>query len=103
MPWYETYAGAAGIIPEFLSVADPRPAKEQLHEGYAHGGGWQKFDGFELSPARVTQGMTINYQGDPPYKAVAWVRLRDELIVVFQGAWVAVIQPGGSYEIARMD
>jgi hypothetical protein len=28
-----------GFIPQFLDDADPRPAREQLHSAYAHGGG----------------------------------------------------------------
>jgi len=30
-----------GLLPEFLDPKDPRPARAQLHEHYAHGGGWR--------------------------------------------------------------
>lgn len=92
---------AAGLIPEFLSEHDPRPAREQIHENYAHGGGWNSFHGFEL---RQHDGRyAIYYPGDPAMREVSRTSLRDELIVLFQYAWLAVIQPNGTYEIARID
>jgi hypothetical protein len=30
-------------------------------------------------------------------------KLRDELILVYEGDWVAVLQKDGSFEVARMD
>lgn len=91
----------AGYLPQMLSAHDPRPAVEQLDSGYAHGGGWQPFYGFTL----VTSGQlcALRYPGDPDTQEIARGKLRDELIVLFQFSWVAVIQPDGSYEIARMD
>jgi len=37
-----------GFIPTMLSEDNPKPAKEQLHDGYGHGGGWDPFKGFKL-------------------------------------------------------
>ena len=87
-----------GWLPSFLDVDDPRPAKEQFHERYAHGGGWNPFKGFEMR-----KGYSIKYPGDPAHKPLAQAKLRDELIVFYDYAWVAIIQPDGSFEIARMD
>lgn len=86
-----------GLIPFFLDVNDPRPAKEQIHHNYAHGGGWRPFDKF-----RVSQGRLL-YPGDPPMKALARAKLRDELVVYYDCSWVAIFQPDGSYEVARVD
>jgi hypothetical protein len=88
--------GALGFIPSFLSEADQRPAAEQLHEAYQ--GGWAPFKGFEMLPDG-----SISYPGDPALPVLFEVKLRDETIRVYPYAWVAVIQPDGSFEIARMD
>lgn len=87
-----------GFIPQFLSEADERPAAEQFNERYAHGGGWQPFKGFTMD-----QSWSLHYPGDPQIDAVAYMKLRDETIVVYPYAWVAIIQPDNSFEIARMD
>lgn len=88
-----------GLIHSFLSEADPRPAKEQLHSNYAHGGGWHPFHGFTFDPTTLT----ISYPGDPPHRALARTRLRDETILYFDYSWVLILQEDGSWEIARMD
>ena len=88
-----------GFIPSFLSEDDPRPASVQLNENYAHGGGWHPMKGFDLD----TETMTLNYEGDPPLRLVAASALREELILVFQYAWVVIISPGGTYEVSRCD
>lgn len=87
-----------GLIPEMLHDYDPRSAKEQLHDGYAHGGGWRPFSRFTMDSNEC-----LCYPGDPPQRPIAELRLRDERIVLYEHAWVAVIQPDGSYEVCRMD
>lgn len=86
-----------GFIPEFVSYADPRPAREQFNTNYAHGGGWRPFSGFTRTKAG------LEYPDDPAMKLLASTHLRDELIEVYQYSWVCVVQPDGSYEISRMD
>lgn len=88
-----------GYIDQFLSEADPSPAKEQLDKNYKHGGGWNKFTGFTFDP----EAMTIKYPGDPAFPALWEGHLREERIIVFQSAWVMILQKDGSHEIARMD
>lgn len=90
-------AAHLGLIPEFLDERDPRPAAEQFNERYAHGGGWRAFDGFTMG------ANSIRYPGDQPLALLAEARLRDEVIRVYNGAWVAIVAPNGSYEISRMD
>lgn len=91
----------AGLLPLFLSAHDPRPAQEQLHTAYAHGGGFQPFEGFSL--VRHGTGFALQYPGDPLMPEVARAQLRDELVVLFAYAWVAVIQRNESFIVARMD
>lgn len=86
-----------GLIPYMLNDKDAAPAKEQLHRGYAHGGGWRPFNKFKM-----VDGCLV-YPGDPPFQPIAEMKLRNERIVLFTSDWVAIIQPDGSYEVARMD
>lgn len=87
-----------GLLPNFLSEDDPRSAKEQLNENYAHGGGWLPMEGFKL-----TSRGRLSYPGDPPLRALAVTKLRHEAIVLFEHEFVAIIQPDGTFEVARMD
>jgi hypothetical protein len=87
-----------GLIPDFLDDDDPRGAVEQLHANYSHGGGWFPMKGFEL-----LEGNKLKYPGDPVLEPLGIMHLRDERIIVYQYGIVAVIQPDGSFEAARMD
>ena len=87
-----------GFIPSFLSESDPRPAREQIAANYAHGGGWSPIDGFSFP----TDGK-LKYPGDPPYAPLAISKLRKEVIVFFDYSLLMIMQPDGSYEVARLD
>ena len=86
-----------GFIPMFLNESDPRPAKEQLHANYSHGGGWSPMEGFTLERSRLC------YPGDPPLVPLAMMELRNETIVVYECSFVCITQKDGSFEVARMD
>lgn len=86
-----------GFIPTFLSLADPRPAREQLDAHYQHGGGWRPQEGF------TRHGVNLYYPGDPPLKPLAMARFRDELIFVHEAEYVCIVQPDGSFEASRMN
>lgn len=88
-----------GIIPRFLDPRDPRPAVDQFNENYAHGGGWSSMTGWVFDP----KTHSIKYPGDPALLPIASMNLREETIFVYQHAWVCIVQPDGSFEIARMD
>ncbi len=87
-----------GLIPTFLSEADPRPAREQLDANYRHGGGWIPHPGFAMLP-----GGALAYPGDPDLPLLAEARLRGEVVRFYECSWVAVVAPDGSFEVARMD
>lgn len=94
------FAGYAGRIPTFLDPRDPRPAREQFAERYIDG--WEPFDGFEML-ALPDGSFALKYPGDPLRREVAHGVFRDELIVLFESDWVAIVQRAdASYEIARM-
>jgi hypothetical protein len=87
-----------GVIPSFLHEEDPRPARQQFDDRYRHGGGWNPVNGFEMK-----RNGHLRYPGDPPLQALAYIKLRKELIIVYEHAFVAIIQPDETFEVARMD
>jgi len=89
-----------GLIPLWLSEQDPRPAKEQIHGNYGHGGGWRNMTGFRMAS---DEECVLRYPGDPPLKPIAVMRLRQERIFVYDAGIVAIVQPNGSFEAARID
>jgi hypothetical protein len=87
-----------GFIPAMLSAIDPRPAKEQINANYAHGGGWRSFAGFVMLP-----NGNMQYPEDEPTVLLAETALRNETIRFYDGAWLAIIQPSGEFEVCRID
>lgn len=89
-----------GYTPMMLDESDPDDAQTQLNKNYAHGGGWNDMTGFTFNDGAQP---SLTYPGDPPTLPVAWWKLRDERIILFDHAWVAVVQPNGDFRVARMD
>jgi hypothetical protein len=89
-----------GYLPGFLSELSPKPVKEQLNSGYRQQGGWRSMKGFGLSPA---PDYHLLYPGDPPLRPWAQAALRGEMILVYPGDWVLILQTDGSFEVSRMD
>lgn len=96
-------ADMLGLIPAMLDDSDPRPAREQFAENYAHGGGWAPMAGWNAKRAQASGRIFIWYPGDDPLPALAQTKLRDETITFHDGAWVCITQPNGDFEISRMD
>lgn len=86
-----------GYVPAFLLDDDPRPAREQFQERYVYGG-WRPIKGFTKDAADG-----LHYPEDPVLPAVAYRMLRQERIVMYPGAVFAIIQPDGSWDVARLD
>lgn len=84
-----------GYIPEFLSDNAPASAKDQIARNYC--GGWNAFKGFEM------HDNGLKYPGDPLMRLLFETKLRDEVIRFYEASWLAIIQPDGSHEIARLD
>lgn len=99
-----------GELEGWINDSDPRPAYQQINHHYSHGGGWHEFkDKWRVLPgfARDDIGRIpiIQYPGDPPYRPVAFIRLREELIVLYPHAIVAVFDKQGETlnNLARID
>jgi hypothetical protein len=84
-----------GILPDFLNESDPRSAREQIGAKYI--GGWHPLGRFEM----LSTGK-LKYPGDPPIDLIAEATFRDEIIRVYDCSWVAIIQPNGDFEVARI-
>ena len=87
-----------GMIPYWLSEDDIDPAWRQLDKHYQHGGGWRPFKGHTMN-----EDKSLEYPGDPALHPIASMELRDELILMYEYSWVAVVQKDGSFEVCRMD
>jgi hypothetical protein len=100
--YWSVYAGsvdALGYIPDFLSNWDEESAAAQINKNYSHGGGWSPMNGWKFDP--VTSALV--YPGDQPMKPLAETMLRDERILVYPSAWVAIVQPNGAFQVAKVD
>lgn len=87
-----------GCIPDMLSRLNPKPAREQLNDGYGHGGGWRPQPGFKLD-----EDDRLKYPGDPWLLPLFEILLRKERVVIYEYGIVAVIQADRSFEVCRMD
>ncbi len=93
----QTHYDSLGYIPRFLVSDDPRPARVQFDQSYL--GGWHKMKGFTLNH----ETMALKYPGDPSLFPLAVAELRHEKIYVYPHAWVLILQPDDSFEVARLD
>lgn len=89
-----------GDIPFWLSAVHDGGAVDQIDRMYGPiGGGWRDSTGFQLD---VERGL-LSYPSDDPLRLIASAELRTERILIFDGSWVAVVQPDGSSRVARID
>ena len=86
-----------GICPAFLDEDDPRPAREQFNERYI--GGWNP----SWNKATLDGELVMHYPGDPPMTPLAMLGFREEIVLLYDHQFFAIVQPDGSYEISRMD
>lgn len=93
-----------GYLGLMLDDADEDSAAKQFDKHYQHGGGWRPFEGFKMAEdGSIQYGDPSKPDADPPYVPIARAQLRDEKIIMYHHGWVAIVQPDGTYEIARMD
>lgn len=97
-----------GYLPNIFHDTDPRSCVEQVNARYSYGGGWSPMTGWKAKPESdlyraAPADVSIRYPGDPVLRPLFVFRIRAERVFVFDGAWVMIVQPDGSHEIARMD
>ena len=92
---------AWGFIPHMLNPTSDKPLWEQIHDNYAHGGGWNDFDKFDLSQTDKGTYM-LTYPGDPAYVERDRMRIGDEALVLFDHSWIMWIK-GDEVKVARID
>jgi len=88
---------ALGFIPEFFNDEDPRCARDQIDSAYVSG--WHSFKGFEMD----SKTRALKYPEDPALPPLARSMMRDELILFYDCAWVAIVQKDGTFDVARID
>lgn len=103
--WQPHDFGTIGLLGDMLDDADPRSAREQFDANYQHGGGWNPFNKFDMLEGQRLRynGPREEYEPEEVYSPVARAQLRDEHIILYEHGWVAIIQPDGTFEVARMD
>lgn len=87
-----------GFIPCWFIEGDLRRAEQVIDDCYRHGGGFRQFKGFALRADN-----SIKYPGDPILKPLASAQYGDELLVFYDSAFLAIIQPDRSFQITRVD
>lgn len=93
-----------GYLPEIIRADDPRPLREQIADRYAHGGGYHELSGFGLTDGDTGSGKAkLHYPGDPDLNEVGRLQVNDELFIVFDYAFVALVDASGTFTVMRMD
>lgn len=91
-----------GYVPTFFDEEDPRRAAEQIRDRYI--GGWAPLSGFVMLPdGTLLYGDQTAEDADPPLQPLASADFRHERLVFYPHAWLAIVQPDGSYEVSRVD
>lgn len=101
-----------GFIPDFFKEDDERPMAEQANERYI--GGWRPMKGWTFH----TEGCRLSYPGetfgegegamqmpDEVYSPIAVTKIRDELILIYNHAWVCIVDAYDPtiFQVSRMD
>jgi hypothetical protein len=86
-----------GYLPDWLNLDDARSARDQIDAGYVYGG-FREMHGFTLGADN-----SLWFPGDPPLKPIACAHFRQELVLLYQSDWVAIVQKDRSFVVARID
>jgi len=88
------------IVEAMLVRPSSMAARDKINARYAHGGGWHSFEGFERASP---DSHTLTFRGDPPLHPLATMEHAEEVLAFYEGEWLAVFQPDGTFEISRID
>lgn len=99
--------GVVGYLDQIFRTGDPRSAREQLEDRYAHGGGFRPNKGFMVR----NDGEALVFPGDPEdgeedevFLPIAWTVLDNgEHLILYEGTWLRILHTDGNYDIVRID
>ena len=95
---------SVGFLPEIFLEHDPRTAQEQANERYTQGEGWHSFKGFKLVGSKDNGLLCLQYPDDPLMRELARANFHDQVLVLFEGSWLGVIESDGTLsDVARID
>jgi hypothetical protein len=92
-----------GLLPfwfhDWLAAGDERlPLADFIGQVYAHGGGWNPFNEFEID-----EDGTMHFPGDPPMIPLMHMSHGNLSVFIYEYAMVTVRYPDGTTSTARMD
>lgn len=87
-----------GLVPYWFDSEDKRTVRELIETYYQHGGGFRNIDGCTMA-----ENQTIKYPGDPRMKPLAKMQHGDELVLMYDYAILAIVQPDGTFQVTRVD
>jgi hypothetical protein len=92
-----------GIIPAFLSRANPEPAWKQIDAAYQ--GGWRPLPDWQVLEVNEEQGFArAKYPGDPELRTLpGFMTFRDEVLWMFPHEVVMLKGKSGTWELCRLD
>lgn len=92
---------ALGYIPQIIRTDDMRPSSEQIHERYAHGGGWSPW---ERGKWTMDDDGTMHYPQDDPMEPLAiLVHPNGETVRFYDCAIISITNADGTFDVARLD
>ena len=97
-----------GLLPEIIWQDDPRPAREQFNDRYAHGGGWNPMKGWLFKPGPDGEATLVFQSNDEEddaeeYREMSRTTINSEILILFDCEFLAIVQPDGSFEVDRVD
>ena len=88
-----------GMIPNMFDVNDPRDVQDQIRDNYI--GGWNPMFGITIEPS--DKMFALKYPDDPDLYPIGFTVVRNQTVLVYPFAWVAIVTEGKDTEVARLD
>lgn len=88
-----------GFVPYFFEAGDERHPAEQIAERYAHGGGWTPQEGFTIEE----DGLRYKDGAKDRLLFSFMVHGHPQTLHLYECAWLAIVEPDGSFAVSRVD
>tara|TARA_R110002095_G_scaffold175043_2_gene152544 strand:- start:4698 stop:5003 length:306 start_codon:yes stop_codon:yes gene_type:complete len=79
--------GVFGLIPSFIKNLED-PFWKQVDKGYAHGGGWIDFEGFEVLSGDADAPYSIQSPEAPIFEELGRIQTDDQVLIMLEHEWV---------------